>query len=273
MSNMTFRFGRFYEYFALAIVGTGLFIFLLQLAALGILVIGAPPAQADNIVAANGPRPNYQYVDAHTRFLQSNVDCVRNPVSLRQTYEDVEVTKVVPGTVFDIPSVALFDYDDSGVRGDGYDIIRDVYTLMYKNNVQTIDVVGHTDERGSEEYNDVLGLARAQSFADVLVRLGFNEKSINVLSAGERDLRVPNARTEEEHELNRYVEVVVTKVADIVTTSTQTVRWNRPPHIFHPVGTDATHCTGTRNFPVIGISTNNRVNSYDGLIFQTPNQP
>lgn len=217
-------------------------------------------------------RPNYRFVEAREHMLRSGVDCVRNPVSLRQTYEDVEVTRVTPGTTFDIPAIALFDYDDSRIRADGYDVIRDAYTLMYRGDVQAIDIVGHTDERGSEEYNDALGFARAQSFANVLVRLGFDEEKINVVSAGERDLRVPNAETEDEHQLNRYVEVVVTQVADVVTTSTETVRWGRVPHIFHPVGTNSTRCARTREFPVIGISTNNRVNSYDGLIFQVPNQ-
>ncbi len=54
---------------------------------------------------------------------------------------------------------------------------------------KTIKLVGHTDPRGSESYNDKLGLERAGRVKQYLVTHGVNDNRVQVASVGEDDAR------------------------------------------------------------------------------------
>lgn len=69
-----------------------------------------------------------------------------------------------------------------------------------------IDVVGHTDARGSQEYNDALGRSRAQVVAQLMEQRGFGRTRLSVQSRGEREPLVPT-RDGAEEPRNRRVEI------------------------------------------------------------------
>jgi OmpA-OmpF porin, OOP family len=69
-----------------------------------------------------------------------------------------------------------------------------------------IDVIGHTDARGSIEYNDTLGRTRAQYVANLMVEHGFDRTRLSVQSRGKRDL-LSNGAGEAEESRNRRVEI------------------------------------------------------------------
>jgi outer membrane protein OmpA-like peptidoglycan-associated protein len=69
-----------------------------------------------------------------------------------------------------------------------------------------IDVIGHTDARGSQEYNDALGRSRAQVVAQLMEQRGFGRANLSVQSRGEREPLVPT-RDGVEEPRNRRVEI------------------------------------------------------------------
>jgi OOP family OmpA-OmpF porin len=69
-----------------------------------------------------------------------------------------------------------------------------------------IDVIGHTDSRGTVQLNDALGLTRAQYVAGLMEARGFDRKRLSVQSRGERELLVPTP-DETEEPRNRRVEI------------------------------------------------------------------
>lgn len=71
---------------------------------------------------------------------------------------------------------------------------------------RTVSVVGHADNSGTTDYNYELGLTRANTIKDVLVRLGVPETQIQVDSRGETQPTDTND-TEEGRHNNRRVEV------------------------------------------------------------------
>lgn len=81
------------------------------------------------------------------------------------------------------------------------------------------EISGHTDARGSDEYNYDLGLRRAESVRAFLVkgwpRLG---ERLITCSHGERMLIRPNASTEKDHAINRRVEVRKIERVDALAT-------------------------------------------------------
>ncbi|MBB3332521.1 outer membrane protein OmpA-like peptidoglycan-associated protein [Halomonas campaniensis] len=54
-------------------------------------------------------------------------------------------------------------------------------------------VVGHTDARGSEAYNDALSLARARNVTDRLVELGVRSQQMDYIGMGELQPVAPNS--------------------------------------------------------------------------------
>ncbi len=69
-----------------------------------------------------------------------------------------------------------------------------------------VDVIGHTDSRGTLRYNDKLGQSRAQYVAALMAQRGFNRLRLAVLSRGEREPLVPT-RDDTEEPQNRRVEI------------------------------------------------------------------
>lgn len=70
-----------------------------------------------------------------------------------------------------------------------------------------IRITGHTDERGSREYNKALGFRRAKATADYLVSLGVDATKIRIRSAGEDELLVSGGDSVR-HVLNRRIDVL-----------------------------------------------------------------
>lgn len=59
--------------------------------------------------------------------------------------------------------------------------------ILAANEAAVITVVGHTDERGEESYNNRLGRRRAGAVAAFLAAQGVAPSRINTTSAGERE--------------------------------------------------------------------------------------
>lgn len=81
-----------------------------------------------------------------------------------------------------------------------------LYELLNENPDLYIRIVGHTDDVGSEEDNDVLSKGRANSIYQEMVKRGINPKRIQVSGKGELAPLVPNT-SEANRQKNRRVEI------------------------------------------------------------------
>jgi peptidoglycan-associated lipoprotein len=78
-----------------------------------------------------------------------------------------------------------FDYDDFTIRPQDGEILRANASWLRERAATRVQVEGHCDERGSEEYNIALGAKRAQAAKDYLVTLGIQASRISTISYGE----------------------------------------------------------------------------------------
>lgn len=78
-----------------------------------------------------------------------------------------------------------FDFDSSEIKGEGTDIVAAHAKYLAKLGGQKIRLEGHTDERGSREYNIGLGERRAQAVRRALLLQGAAEGQISTVSYGE----------------------------------------------------------------------------------------
>jgi len=78
-----------------------------------------------------------------------------------------------------------FAYDQSDLRPEDKSILDAKIPILQANTGVTIRVSGHTDERGSDEYNLALGQRRAAAAKAYLVQHGIAESRIETISYGE----------------------------------------------------------------------------------------
>lgn len=78
-----------------------------------------------------------------------------------------------------------FDFDKSMIKPE-YAIILDAHAkYLVENPEKALTIEGHTDEKGTPEYNIALGERRATSVATYLENMGVGASQISVVSYGE----------------------------------------------------------------------------------------
>jgi peptidoglycan-associated lipoprotein len=78
-----------------------------------------------------------------------------------------------------------FDYDRSDLSAEARGALAAKLAVLLANPDIRIQVVGHADERGSDEYNLALGLERAAAAKRYLTQRGVDAGRISAISMGE----------------------------------------------------------------------------------------
>jgi peptidoglycan-associated lipoprotein len=103
--------------------------------------------------------------------------------------------------------VVYFDFDSSEIKGTGTDVVAAHAKYLATHSGTRVRLEGHTDERGSREYNIGLGERRAQSVRRALLLQGASDAQISTVSYGEERPAVPG-HDEAAWAKNRRVEIV-----------------------------------------------------------------
>ncbi len=117
----------------------------------------------------------------------------------------VVVVKEEPARI-DTFSQALFEFNSVVIREDSKEGLNTVANRLSKNKIYRVQVEGHTDNVGSEKYNQNLSEKRAQSVKKYLMAQGISAKSIKVQGFGELNPIADN-ETEGGRSQNRRVEI------------------------------------------------------------------
>jgi len=78
----------------------------------------------------------------------------------------------------------FFGFDRFDLTPDARDVLERQSEWLKRFPVITVTVAGHSDERGTREYNLALGERRANSVKNYLVALGVNSNRIRTVSYG-----------------------------------------------------------------------------------------
>lgn len=103
--------------------------------------------------------------------------------------------------------VIYFAYDSSDVAEEDRALVEAHAAFLAANPSVKVSLEGHTDERGSREYNIGLGDRRAQSIRRMLEIQGVGPDQITVVSYGEEKPAV-EGHDESAWSMNRRVELV-----------------------------------------------------------------
>ena len=95
-----------------------------------------------------------------------------------------------------------FDFDRSELTEKAKELLAQVGELLIKEERFTITIEGHTDARGTEDYNFTLGAKRAMKVKEFLAAYGIDSKRMESVSYGKEAPKVEGA-TEEAYSQNR----------------------------------------------------------------------
>lgn len=104
-------------------------------------------------------------------------------------------------------NVIYFDFDSTDLKGDGAQVVQAFAAYLAANPAARVRLEGHTDERGTREYNVGLGERRSTAVEQALLRAGATPAQLTKLSYGEER---PTCRESDEScwAMNRRVEII-----------------------------------------------------------------
>jgi peptidoglycan-associated lipoprotein len=103
-----------------------------------------------------------------------------------------------------------FDYDSSVVKSGEKSKVAAVASYLKANTADAVEIEGHCDERGTEEYNRSLGDRRALALREALAAQGVDPMRVDTISYG-KDRPVDTGKSEAAHRKNRRGEFVLEK--------------------------------------------------------------
>ncbi len=134
------------------------------------------------------------------------------PVTDTTLYARIELDKpkqdLVINKLFRIESI-YYDFDKSNIRSDASIELDKIVQILNDNPSIKLELGSHTDAQGSDAYNVRLAQRRAESAVAYILSRGIAPDRITAKGYGESQLIIQNAKTDEEHQINRRTEFKV----------------------------------------------------------------
>ncbi len=121
----------------------------------------------------------------------------------------VSVTRVGDSLVLNMPGNVTFATDSANISADFYRVLDSVALVINNYEKTYVDVIGHTDNTGTPEYNQRLSVARASSVARYLESQKVLPQRINTQGMGQ-NAPIASNETPQGRALNRRVEIRLT---------------------------------------------------------------
>ncbi len=158
--------------------------------------------------------------------VSTNIGMARENVSVTSTTTAVNTGttaltsgSINTGDVIELQNI-YYDFGKSTIRSGAARDLDALVVLMKKYPSMQIELISHTDSRGSSQFNQNLSLSRSESARTYIINRGISPSRIKAFGYGENELRndCVDGRdcSEEEHEYNRRTEVKITRIGEDV---------------------------------------------------------
>jgi len=138
----------------------------------------AEQVRRDSVALEQAARDSVTRVQAEERVrIRRQQEALQDSIAGIQQ-ETAAVTEMLSGHIH-------FDFDRSEIKPEYMSVLDAKIAILQANPMLTIEIVGHCDERGSDEYNIALGNRRAIRAKQYLVDRGVSAERISTRSMGE----------------------------------------------------------------------------------------
>lgn len=128
---------------------------------------------------------------------------------MKEVLGDAEVIRDGEGIVINFKDKVLFGYDQSELGASATTNLDKLVRILQKYPDTNIEIIGHTDANGSDDYKQGLSQRRSNSVRDYLNNKGITSGRLNAIGKGETDPVAAND-TDDGRAQNRRVEFVIT---------------------------------------------------------------
>jgi outer membrane protein OmpA-like peptidoglycan-associated protein len=165
-------------------------------------------ARAQNAQAqAQSAQAQAQDAQAQAEIAKSQTQAAEQKLAdTQQQLADLQAKKTDRGMVVTLGDV-LFDTGQASLKPGADLVLSRLATFLAANPQTKIIIEGHTDSRGSDDYNVGLSQRRAQAVADALMAKGVPQDSLRTLGRG-KAYPVASNDTPEGRQQNRRVEII-----------------------------------------------------------------
>jgi outer membrane protein OmpA-like peptidoglycan-associated protein len=132
----------------------------------------------------------------------------RQSQELEQSLPDAEVQRVGEGIAVTFASGILFPTNSTQILSAGQNNLAQLASSLQRYPETTVLIVGHTDARGTDQYNMQLSQNRSQSAANFLISRGIDRSRIRTEGRGESE-PVASNETDTGMQQNRRVEIAI----------------------------------------------------------------
>ncbi|HEY6572955.1 MAG TPA: OmpA family protein [Candidatus Eisenbacteria bacterium] len=126
---------------------------------------------------------------------------------LSQNIPGATVERVGEGIQVTFDSGLLFDFDSDVIKGAAQSNLNNLAASLNKYSDSNLLIAGHTDDVGSDDYNQALSERRASAAARYLSAQGVT-RTIRTVGLGEREPVMTNT-TDDGRQKNRRVEIAI----------------------------------------------------------------
>jgi outer membrane protein OmpA-like peptidoglycan-associated protein len=112
----------------------------------------------------------------------------------------------------------VFEFNKDVIKPTSYSYLDELADVMIQEPTWKLQIIGHTDNKGSEEYNLDLSTRRANSVKKYLISKGVNQDIITSEGKGETE-PIDTNDTEQGREKNRRVEFIIIKPDNTIVTT------------------------------------------------------
>ncbi len=128
---------------------------------------------------------------------------------IKKTVPDANVQRVGEGIVVEFSSNVLFGFDQSALTSSSKASLDKLVIVLNEYSDTNIEVQGHTDSKGSTEYNADLSVKRAGAVSNYLNGQGISRSRVSIKGFGESVPKYDN-NTKSGRDQNRRVEFLIT---------------------------------------------------------------
>jgi outer membrane protein OmpA-like peptidoglycan-associated protein len=107
-----------------------------------------------------------------------------------------------------LEDIIHFEFGSAKIRTSSFRVVKKLAKFIVDHDeIVDVSIEGHTDEVGTDEYNQRLSVERATAMRDLLVTFGAPAKQLHILGFGKSNPKIVTLKPEEQ---NRRVELFVT---------------------------------------------------------------
>jgi outer membrane protein OmpA-like peptidoglycan-associated protein len=120
--------------------------------------------------------------------------------------QDLYLMPIKKGTQIALNNI-FFDYNKTDLNKESFGELNRLVDMMKQNPKMKIAIGGHTDSKGSDEYNIKLASDRAEAVQAYLIKKGIAANRMSIKTLGKSDPLTANEESMDGAALNRRVDI------------------------------------------------------------------